>query len=56
MTTILYFFWDGFSDVAQVATVDSPPMFVAGQVYIPGLQQGQVYIPGVQQGMAVKSE
>ena len=53
MTTILFFFWDGLG-APVAATVNSPPLFVAGQVYIPGMQQGQVYVPGMQAGQVVR--
>lgn len=44
--------WSGDAGVA-VATVDSPPIMVAGMIYKPGAASGAVYKLGAQKGMMV---
>lgn len=43
MTTILVFFFKGFSGISVVS---GPFRVAAGQVHIPGALVGQAYIPG----------
>lgn len=54
MTTILYFFWDGFSSTTATDTV-SNPYCVAASVYHPGSKAAAVYHPGIK-AAAVLSE
>lgn len=53
MTSLLWFFWDGFDEVIAADTVDSPPIMVAGMIYKPGAASGAVFKLGSQKGMMV---
>lgn len=49
MTTIMYFFWTGFSGVAPANLVNGPLLIPQAGVFSPGIQAGATFNPGNQQ-------
>ena len=52
MTTILYMFWRGFSEVSPTTPVYGPIGLNAAQVYAPGARAGVAYVPGACDGQS----